>query len=186
MTTTQHAVINGIDTAAVRGLIDSVASDSCNGIAGFRVTSDWTGGARIENRVTAWSFDGRELPRDFTIISDEPAELAGNATSANPQEILMAGLNSCMAVGYVVGAALKGITLESLQIESRGELDLRGFLGIDEKVKPGYDRIRYTVRIKGNGTPEQFEEIHRTVQATSPNYYNLSRAIRLEANLVVE
>jgi len=52
-------------------------------------------------------------------------------------------------------------------------------------VKPGYDQIHYTVHIKGNGTPEQFDQIHRTVMATSPNYFNLATAIPLNSRLVV-
>lgn len=51
---------------------------------------------------------------------------------------------------------------------------------------PGYDQIHYTVRIKGNGTPEQFREIHETVMATSPNRWNLSHPIRLSSELVVD
>jgi hypothetical protein len=41
------------------------------------------------------------------------------------------------------------------------------------------------VRIAGDATPEQFAEIHAEVQATSPNYDNLARAIRMEAKLEV-
>ncbi len=33
---------------------------------------------------------------------------------------------------------------------------------------------------------EQFAEIHAEVQATSPNYDNLARAIRMDATLEVE
>ena len=42
------------------------------------------------------------------------------------------------------------------------------------------------MRIKGDGTPEQFRKIHETVIQTSPNYFNVSRPIRLDAELVVE
>jgi hypothetical protein len=63
---------------------------------------------------------------------------------------------------------------------------LRGFLGLDATVKPGYDEIHYTVRIKGDGKPEQFEKIHQNVIATSPNRFNLANPIKLTANLVVE
>ena len=50
----------------------------------------------------------------------------------------------------------------------------------------GYDNLRYKVRIKGNGTKEQFAEIHEAVMATSPNFYNLSRPVALKPTLVVE
>ena len=98
----------------------------------------------------------------------------------------MAAINACMMVGYVVGAAVEGITLEKVEIETRGELDLRGFLGIDPTVRPGYESMQYTVRIKGDGTPEQFAKIHDTVRRTSPNYFNIAQPIRLDATLVVE
>jgi hypothetical protein len=77
------------------------------------------------------------------------------------------------------------VSLESVEIETHGELNLRGFLGLDENVKPGYDSIEYTVRIKGDGTPEQFKAIHENVLKTSPNYFNISRPVTDHANLVV-
>ena len=91
-----------------------------------------------------------------------------------------------MTVGYVAQCAVRGITLESLSIETNGDIDLRGFLGIDPAVPPGYERLRYTVRIKGSGTKEQFAEIHNAVMATSPNFYNLSQAVTLKPALIVE
>lgn len=97
----------------------------------------------------------------------------------------MAAVNACMTVGYVAGAALHGIELEKLEIETTGQLDLRGFLGLDNAVPPGYEQIDYVVRIAGNGTPEQFEEIHRNVMATSPNYFNMARPIRMNGRLSV-
>jgi hypothetical protein len=45
--------------------------------------------------------------------------------------------------------------------------------------------MQVKVRIKGNGTPEQFREIHRTVLKTSPNYFNVSRPIPVEATLSI-
>ncbi len=84
------------------------------------------------------------------------------------------------------GAAVKGISLERLDIETHGALDLRGFLGIDASVKPGYDTLHYRVRIKGDGSPEDFQEIYETVIKTSPNYFNVSQPITLETELEVE
>lgn len=98
----------------------------------------------------------------------------------------MAALNACMTVGYTALCALEGIELEEIRIETRGDIDLRGFLGLDPNVKPGYDEIQYTVHIKGDGTPEQFRKIHERVIATSPNRFNIANPIRLKTDLVVE
>jgi hypothetical protein len=102
------------------------------------------------------------------------------------QEHLLAALNACVMVGYVAQCAVRGISLESLEIKTDGEIDLRGFLGIDPAVPPGYENLRYLVRIKGSGTKEQFAEIHGAVMATSPNFYNVSRPVALKPTLVIE
>ena len=98
------------------------------------------------------------MPRRFSIDIDEPRELGGSNNFANPQEHLIAALNAWMTVGYVAQCAVREITLESLSIETDGDIDLRGFLGIDPAVPPGYERLNYTVRIKGSGTREQFAD----------------------------
>ncbi len=183
MTTT---TLNGIDVEAVRELATRTAADPASGVAEFEVSTRWQGGTRAETRVEQWRLGGERLDRGFTILSDEPPQLAGAATAPNPQEILMAGLNSCMLVGYVACCALEGIELEQLEIRTHGALDLRGFLGVDPEVPPGYEAIRYEVRIRGGGTPEQFQRIHETVMATSPNFWNVSRPVRLVPTLVLD
>ena len=77
------------------------------------------------------------MARHFSIDIDEPSELGGSNRFANPQEHLIAALNACMTVGYVAQCAVRGIKLESLTIETDGEIDLRGFLGIDPAVPRG-------------------------------------------------
>ncbi|HVQ27650.1 MAG TPA: OsmC family protein [Planctomycetota bacterium] len=180
------ATINGLDTDALRRLVADVASDPTRGLAGFRVTTDWKGGTRSDSRVEGWKLGGRHQAKRFVIGSDEPIELLGGNTAPNPQELLMASLNACMLVGYVAGAAMEGITLRCLSIETTGELDLRGFLGLDPAVKPGYEALHYTVRVRGNGTPEQYRRIHESVIEHSPNRWNIAQPIRLTASLVVE
>jgi hypothetical protein len=91
-----------------------------------------------------------------------------------------------MMVGYVAQCAVRGINVKRLEIETDGEIDLRGFLGIDPAVPPGYEKLNYVVRIKGSGSKEQFAEVHKAVMATSPNFYNVSRPVALQPTLVVE
>lgn len=182
---TKTAPINGIDLDALAEVVRQVEADPAKGMVGFRVASTWQGQTRSRTKVESYTLGGQTIPRRFTLDVDEPVELLGTNTAANPQEVLMAALNACVMVGYVAGAAVNGIRLDSVEIETTGELDLRGFLGIDASVKPGYETIQYTVRIKGDGTPEQFREIHETVMKTSPNYFNVSRPIAIDARLEV-
>jgi uncharacterized OsmC-like protein len=185
MSTLQTELINGLDTDALRQMIAGVANEPASGKAGFEVLTTWRGGVRSDTRVSAWTLGGRRMEKNFSIKTDEPPELLGQGSAPNPQETLMAAFNACMMVGYVAGCSLHGISIEHLSIETDGELDLRGFLGIDASVKPGYDELRYTVRIRGNATHEQFQKIHETVMATSPNRWNIANPIKLKGELVV-
>jgi len=186
MTIARDTMINGINTADVEQLINAVAADARAGKAGFCVATNWQSGTKTETTVSHWKFAGEPKQRSFTIRTDEPHELGGTNTQPNPQEVLMAGLNACMMVGYTALCSLKGIVLESLEIETEGELDLRGFLALDPNVKPGYQELHYTVRIKGDGTPEQFQDIHEAVMATSPNFSNLASPVKMIPRLVID
>ena len=184
--TTAPKVVNGINVDDLFALIESVKQDPAKGAARWHVTTTWQGQTRSRSHVEGFGIGGEEVARRFSMDIDEPVELGGSNRFANPQEYLISALNACMTVGYVAQCAVRGITLESLAIETEGEIDLRGFLGIDPTVAKGYESLRYKVRIKGNGTKEQFAEVHKAVMATSPNFYNISRAVALEPTLVVE
>jgi uncharacterized OsmC-like protein len=177
--------INGLDLAALDEMVDGVRADPANAIVRFRVKTRWTGQTRSETTVESYELAGERIDRRFKVVADEPAELMGQNSAPNPQELLMTALNACMMVGYVANAALKGIELASLEIETEGQLDLRGFLGLDESVAPGYRQLDYTVRIGGPGTAEQFEEIHRAVMKTSPNFFNLNQPICMKGRLEI-
>src|SRR6478752_10100474 len=184
--TAEPTVVNGINLDDLFALIEGVRRDAAKSKTSWRVTTTWRGQTRSRAQVEGFGIGGEQVPRRFTIDIDEPCELGGTNRFANPQEHLLAALNACLTVGYVAQCAVRGITLESLAIETDGEIDLRGFLGIDPAVPQGYENLSYTVRIKGNGTREQFAEVHKAVMATSPNFYNLSQPVVLKPALVVE
>ena len=175
--------VNGLDLAALGEMVEEINQDAAKAKVGFAVTSRWQGQTRTETTVEGFDIAGNHVERSHTIIADEPCELLGTDSAPNPQELLMAAFNSCIMVGYVAGAATKGVRLDSVEIRTRGTLDLRGFLGLSDQVPPGYESIDYEVKIKGDGTAEQFEEIHRGVMATSPNYFNMSRPIKMNGSL---
>ncbi|MYV82133.1 OsmC family peroxiredoxin [Bradyrhizobium japonicum] len=179
-------IVNGINLDDLFALIDDVKREPAKGKTNWHVITTWQGQTRSRAEVEGYGLGGEQVSRRFSIDIDEPRELGGSNNFANPQEYLIAALNACMTVGYVAQCAVRGITLESLSIETDGDIDLRGFLGVDPAVPPGYETLSYTVRIKGRGTKEQFAEVHEAVMATSPNFYNLSRAVALEPVLIVE
>lgn len=184
--TVKNERVNGLDLKALGEVVDAIQKDPSQAKVAFNVTTRWAGQTRTETVVDGYTIGGQRVTRAHTVVADEPFELLGGDSAPNPQELLMAALNACITVGYVAGASLQGITLERIEIRTRGELDLRGFLGLSDTVPPGYEEIEYEVRIKGDGTREQFDAIHQTVLKTSPNYFNVSRPISVKATLSVE
>ena len=147
--TVKNDLVNGLDLKALGCVAESVEKDPARGKIAFAVTTRWTGQTRSETVVDGYSVAGEHIGRTHKILADEPCELLGGDSAPNPQELLMAAFNACITVGYVAGASLQGITLESLEIRTRGELDLRGFLGLSDTVAPGYEEIEYEVRNQG-------------------------------------
>lgn len=175
--------VNGLDLAAFDETVAAIAADPKLGQVAFRVKTDWKGQTKSESTVDSYTLAGAVVPRSFTIVTDEPHEFLGTNAAPNPQELLMSAVNACMVVGYVAQASIRGITLDACRIESEGELDLRGFLGLDESVPAGYRRLTFTVSLEGDGTREQYEDIHQAVMATSPNYFNMVQPIQMVGRL---
>ena len=175
--TVKNPRVNGLDLPALGEVVEAIEKDASQAAVGFAVTTRWTGQTRSETVVDGFTMAGERIARSHKIVADEPCQLLGQDSAPNPQELLMAAFNACITVGYVAGAAIRGITLESLEIHTKGQLDLRGFLGLSETVPAGYEAIDYEVRIKGDGTPEDFEAIHQNVIKTSPNYFNMSLSL---------
>ena len=180
---TEKNRVNGIDLDALAEATEAIRQDPANGIVAMRVRTEWTGQARSETTVESCTLGGERIERRHKIVADEPYELLGTDSAPNPQELLMSAVNACMTVGYVAQAAVRGITLTTCRIEMTGELDLRGFLGLDTEVPNGYRKLDYVVTLEGDGTRAQYEEIHEAVMATSPNFYNINQTIAMNGRL---
>lgn len=172
-------VVNDLDLDAHHENIDAVSADPNKGATTFRATTSWRGGLKTVSTIDDWFLGGERIPQSYTIDCDEPRELLGEGTAPNPQMYLQAAMNACMLNTFVAAAAVMGVELESLELESRGDIDLRGFLGIDESVPAGYQEIDVTIRVGGNGTQEQYEKMAEIVQRQSPNYYTITHPVKL-------
>lgn len=177
-------LVNGIDVDALRRTAAAVQGDAAQGKSRWSVATRWVGGTRSESRVTGREIGGRRIEQDFTIRVDEARELGGTDQFASPQELLLASLNACLTSCYAAACALEGIAIEALSIETSGALDLRGCLGLDASVKPGYDELVVTVRLKAAASPAQLERVHDHVCRTSPHRFSVTQPVRLRTRLV--
>lgn len=178
--------LNGINVPALQDTLAAVSREPALGSVGFGVHTRWLGQTRSVATVSNYTLGGKLHPRYFEILADEPPELLGGNSAPNPQELLLAALNACLTVGLVANAAARGIRIDKLEIHASGELDLRGFLGLDESIKPGYEEVQYTVLIKSNAPAQELQDLHDHVMKTSPNFSNFASSMRVVPRLVVE
>ena len=154
-----------LDLEAVRQTRAAVAAAPSVGLGSFTTTTRGEDGARA--RTTA---------RSFVLQTDEPAPLGGTDEAIDPMELVLAAIGTCLTIGWVTQANQRGIDYRDLTIEVSGDFDLRGYLSLDEKVRPGFSGITYTVTVDTDADDAVLEEIRKVTEATSPMFDNVLNA----------
>lgn len=176
---------NGIPAAGLSELAHEIHEDPKQGIATYGVAVRWLSGTRAQASTLPMTLGARRVHRDFAWTIDEPRQLGGSNHGPNPQELLLSGLGSCLMVGFAVGATVMGIQLATLEVEVRATLDLAGFLDARRGAPVPMTRIEYTLRVAGEGTPQQFEQLRQQAEAHSPNAMSLLQGVPLVGQLAV-
>jgi uncharacterized OsmC-like protein len=136
----------------------ALSSDPTQAQARFRAHPDLTGRTEVTVKVGS----GRRF------MVDEPAALGGGDTAANPVEFALVSLGSCQAISYRVWAAQLGVELDRVEVEIEGDIDLRGFFGVDDRIRPGFNAVRIRVRLIGPESAARYEELAAAVDAHCP------------------
>lgn len=160
---------NGIPAAGLSELAHEIRDNPKQGIATYGVNVRWLSGTRAQASALPMSVGAHRVNRDFSWMIDEPRQLGGANHAPNPQEHLLSGLGACIMVGLAVGATVMGIQLSTLKVEVRSTLDLAGFLDARKGAPVPMTGIEYLIRVDGDGTTEQYEQLRRQAEAHSPN-----------------
>jgi uncharacterized OsmC-like protein len=81
-----------------------------------------------------------------------------------------------MTTTMVYHAAVRGIKLETVESELEGDLDVRGFFGISDDVRPGYQEIRVNFKVK---TDVENVETLKELTRLSPVYDVVSNGTKV-------
>lgn len=152
VTHAKEATVNGIDMNTLKQTVAAVQNDPELGKSHFRVSNRWVEGNHNRTTVKDFYSAGRENQhrKEYKLDADEPALLAGNDRAPNPVEHLLNALASCLTTSMVAHAAVRGIHIEELSSEIEGDIDLSGFLGLNNDVPKGYTNIRVRFRVKSD------------------------------------
>lgn len=172
-------IINGVNVTDLMQTMDAVKADSTVAKFRFRLNNEWLEGGH--NRSTVNEFHGAGQPhhraKSFLIHADEPIVLLGRDQAPNPAEYLLTALAACVTSALVYHAAARGIKIEGVESQIEGDVDVRGFLGLDENVRNGFQNIRMTLAIRADVTDEQLEEIASLGTGFSPVFDSVTNGV---------
>ena len=178
----QPTLVNGVDTPTLMATVNAIKDDPGLGACRFRARNTWLSGNHNRSVVSGFFGARQEIAhaRTFEMDADEPAILAGHDQGANPVEHLLHALAACLTTSMVAHAAVRGIEIEELESALEGDIDLRGFLGLDATVPRGYTAIR--VAFRARGTAENLARLRELAQF-SPVFNTLSHGTRVEVTV---
>jgi len=169
---TAQTLPNGVNATAVVAYAQRLQESAPTDGTRFGASVSWRGGFR--NQI-----DVRDLAPTF---ADEPEVLGGTNTAANPVELILGALGSCLSIGYTAGATARGITIRDLRIDLEGTIDLPVFFGLKDG-HAGYEDIAVTVHLDTDAGPDEVQALHDAVLRTSPVGHTLARPAVVRVDL---
>ncbi|WP_424359982.1 OsmC family protein [Methanocella sp. MCL-LM] len=166
----QEKTVNGINVTRLFSTVDTIKKDPGIAKFRFRATNRWVNGTHNQASVKDFFGAGQDFAHaePYVFDEDEPDVLLGKDAGANPVEYVLVALSGCLTTSLVAHAAARGVKLDAVESKLEGDLDVRGFLGMTEEVRRGYDNIRVTFRIKSDAPREKLQELVELAQKRSP------------------
>jgi uncharacterized OsmC-like protein len=176
---------NGVNTPALLATINAVKETPALAKFQFRASSRWLDGTYSESRVESFTGAGGEHKHqtEFRYGADHPAVLVGQDRGPTPVEFLLHALAMCITAGIGNIAAVRGVTLTSVESQVEGNIDLRGILGLSGIVRNGYERIRISVTIAGDAPPEKLRQIVEQSRARSAVFDVLTNGVPVDVSV---
>jgi len=178
--------INGVDVDQLFSTIDAIKETPGLAKFEFRANNRWINGGHNRTSVKDFYGAGREdasRKQTFVFDNDEPVVLLGEDNGANPVEFVLHALAGCLTTSLVYHAAAQGIKIDAVESKFEGDLDLRGFLGMNEDVRNGYENIRVTFKIKADAPEERLKELCELAQKRSPVFDIVTNRVPVKVQL---
>ncbi len=174
--------INGVSVSALYDTVDAIRAKGSMARYQFRARNQWLDGGHTRTSVKDYFGAGAEQtsrPRPFVVDSDTPTEFRGDDRAMDPLELFLASLASCMTTTVVWHAAVRGIHVEAVETRVEGDIDFRGWLGLDRDREPGYEEIRVAVKLEAEASDAELDKLVQLTATYSPLFDTVSRGTRV-------
>ena len=137
----------------------------------------------LENELPSQQYTTWIKPLQLHIEGDEPVVLMGSDEGANATEALLHALGACLNASFIYHATDQGVHVDELQIDLEGQLDLNGFLGLNENVRNGFESICVIFKVKADAPREKIEELCEYAQKRSPVFDMVTHPVPVHVKL---
>lgn len=169
---------NGVNTQILNTVFESMRNHPGMAKATFSVKSEWNGGFSVATTASkGFRMGGQNIQRntEYNAQYDFPNQLSGEGRGPTVCESCMGSLAACLTQTIVAHATFRGIHIDRIDIDVEGDVDLRGFTGISNDVRPGAQQFRVNMNIKSNtATKEQINELREIGKRFSPAFDTLT------------
>ena len=176
-------IVNGLYVDEITTLAGKIQEDANYGKFKFRAKNRWIKGAKSKTSIQGFFAGNKEdtgRTQALFVDADQPVFLAGSNTAPNSVEHVLHALTSCLTTTLTYHASVQGIEIESIETSAEGDLNSKGFFGISDKVKKGYERIRVKMHVRSSASVEKLTEL----AMHSPVYEMVSKAVPVEFTLL--
>lgn len=172
-------LINGVNVDGLNATIEAVIATPSIATFRFNIKNKWKDGGQNASTVNEYYGAGQQQSRSesFVLEADEPAILLGKDSAANPAEYLLHALAACLTSAMVYHAAARGIHIEAVESSIEGNIDARGFLDVDDKVRTGYQGLRVNFKIKADVPDAQLQSIAQLGPRFSPIFDSVTNGV---------
>jgi uncharacterized OsmC-like protein len=181
----EQKIVNGVNVTKLFGTMDAIRRNPIMSKFNFRAKGEWIEGGH--NQITINDFYGvgqtHTRSRPFVYDEDEPPVLLGEDHGANAGEYALAALSSCLTSTLIYHAAAQGVAIEEVETTLSGDIDLQGYLGMSEKVRNGYEKVKVAFKVKSDAPKEKIRELVELAQRRSPVFDIFSNPTPVEVAL---
>lgn len=180
----QVKIINGVNVQKLEAAIEAIGRDPDIALLTFHAANEWVDGGRSRTTIerTAGGKEGARS-KPFVVRADQPGPLLGTDEAPSAIAMLLHALASSLSASLIYHAAARGVTVDKLSIRLEGDVDLHGFLGLSQEVRPGFQDVRVEVDVLSDAPRAELEELVRYAQRVSPVVDTLRNRIPLEITL---
>jgi uncharacterized OsmC-like protein len=165
--------MNHVNMESLTKLMEAIKGDPANARITPKVTGKWI----FEEGQPQFRSDIEVEGGTFTVDADMPTSLGGWGSAPSPLHYCLYGLASCYAFTFAALAAMEGVALRKLEVETEAHINVSKVVGLSDD--PIVEEVRWRVVVDSDADDQTIERLKKLAEERCPAVYCLKNPIKL-------